>query len=803
MINLKKSGLSLLLALLILFKSFGQTALQQAEKQYNNLSYLNATELFENALKGKLSDAEKQSAKIKLAYAYRQIRDSQNAERVYREVVESGADLSGDASKAYLYYAQALASNGKYKEAQEIYDKYSKIASADTRSSGFQKLYQNPESLSRNAGCYKVDYLNINSGKADFSPMYYKNGLVFCSGRTEGVGLKRVFSWDNSRFLDMYYLQDLTQLTTTASGLGGSNSNTGKVKKSGGQLGSDEYTPLTANDSKTLGYYGGTYITQGANYSEEPSVDSKIFSKTINTKYHEGPMTFSGDGSKMYFTRNNYNNGKYKTSSDKINKLKIYTAEDKSGTWTNIKEVPFNSDEYSTGHPSITRDDKLMYFISDMPGGIGGTDIYVVQNTGGSWGVPVNLGPEINTAGNEMFPFADEKGNLYFSSDGHPGLGDLDVFYVELADGKVKGKVKNLGTPINSSKDDFGFITDGERKTGFFSSNRKRGGLDDDIYRFTRECDEKPECRELQVLVFDADSKMPLDNADVEVATGSKTEMKRTDTNGQFKLCLDDDKEYTFRASRDGYLPNQVGFSTKGDNNQSTLDIPLSRQKTDTTKVAKSVSLPCKVTTIRGKVTANRDKKPIEGVVVTLKNECDGTTQQVITGKDGSYQFDICEGCDYQLDAAKENFGSRSNKIKKVGKDAPEFISSNLSMFEENEVVQMDNIYYDYGKYNIRPDAAKELEKIVTMMKRYGKMRIEIRSHTDSRSSSEFNQQLSENRSKSVVRYLHKRGIALHRMEASGYGETQLLNECADNVECTEEQHAVNRRSEFKVLQLK
>lgn len=829
----------LMLALLVVAQTFAQS-LKDAEYEFNKMSYLNAAEMFEQVLKGKLSDSEKQSARLKLAYAYRQIRDTQNAERVYRELISGGSELSGEASKAYLYYAQALASNGKYKDAQDAYEKYSKVEAADKRSGGFQKLYKNVESLNKNATCYKVDYLSINSDKADFSPMYYKNGLVFNSGRTEGTGLKRVFCWDNSRFLDMYYLSDVSQLTASAAGLGGADANKTKSRGNESLVGSDEYTAPTANDTRTVGTFGGTNIYQGYGYSETPATKTSVFSKSLNTKYHEGPMTFTSDGKKVIFTRNNFNNGKFKTSSDKINKLKIYTGDDKGvGQWGNIKEVPFNSDEYSTGHPSLTKDDKLMYFVSDMPGGFGGTDVYVVQYNGGTFGTPVNLGPEINTAGNEMFPYVDERGNLYFSSDGHPGLGDLDIFYAQLTDGsKLKGKIKNLGTPVNSSKDDFGFIADGERKMGYLSSNRKRGGTDDDIYRFTRECDEKPDCQEIQVIVYDVESKMPLDNADVAVIVDGNTEMKKTDSNGTFKVCLEEGKDYEFKASREGYQPNTVNFSTKTDTDQTTLDIPLSRVKevsadstanvgTATTDGSSTVAtttdggtvvdgatqgyqgttgnaIPCPTTkTIRGRVTANKDKRPLSGVNVTLKNECDGSVQSFVTGEDGRYQFDICEGCDYSIEAAKENFGSRGNKIKKLGKGGPKTINANLSMFEEGDVVAIENIYYDYGKCNIRADASRELDKLAIMLKRYKGMRVEIRSHTDSRATTEFNQKVSEGRSQAVKKYLIKRGISGSRLEASGYGESQLLNECADGVECTEEQHSANRRTEFKVIQLK
>ncbi len=803
MINLNKIILCLCLMLFATVGAIAQT-LKDAEYQFKQMSYLNASEMFEQVLKGKLSDVDRQAALIKLAYSYRQMRDSQNAERIYRELVSKGGAFTGADSKVYLYYAQALASNGKYKEAQEVYEQYAKIEIADTRSGGFQRLYKNVDVLNKNASCYKIDYLSLNTDHADFSPMYYKNGLVFNSSRVNEIGLKRMFSWDNSHFLDMYYLSDINQLTTTTpAGLGSSADDKLKIKKRGAGIGEDEYTPPTANDTKTIGTYSGSNIYR--NFVETPGVKTESFSKSLNTKYHEGPMTFTSDGKKVIFTRNNYNNGKYKTSSDKINKLKIYTADLKNNEWENVKEVPFDNNDYSTGHPALTKDDKLMYFVSDMPGGYGGTDIYVCEYQEGKFGKPINMGPIVNTVGNEMFPFADERGNLYFASDGHPGLGDLDIFYVKLSGMSAVSNVSNMGIPINSSKDDFGLITDGERKTGFFSSNRKRGGTDDDIYRFTRECDEKPACQELQVIVYDADSKMPLDNSDVEVLTDGKSVMKKTDSNGGFKICIDLNKEYKFNASRDNYLPNSVSFTTLEGNLLKALDIPLMRVGIDDTSiVAKAINTsPCATTKIiKGRVTASKNKASLGGVKVTLTNECDQTVQTVITGPNGLYQFEICEGCEYTIDAAKDHFASKGNKIEKVGVNDPAEINSNLTMFEEGDVIALDNIYYNYTKYDIRPDAAVELNKLLRLMRRYPNMRIEVRSHTDSRATTAFNQKLSENRSASVVQYLVKRGIAADRFETSGYGETQLLNECADGIECTEEQHQINRRSEFKIIKL-
>ncbi|MCY7349948.1 MAG: tetratricopeptide repeat protein [Cytophagaceae bacterium] len=809
--TIQKTGLALLSALCLSglgsAEVLAQSALaKQAAHQFDQFAYRDAIDLYEQALAGKgLSDTERQAAKLRLAYAYRQVRDTQKAERLYRELVGSGPTFVSDDGKTYLYYAQALASNGKYRESQEAYERYTKSQSEDTRGKGFSKLYTDVSKLARNAGSYKVEYLNVNTNKADFSPMYYKGGIVFCSGRSEGQGIKRVFNWDKSAFLDLYYLTDLSALSgSSASGLGGSAKavKQRRGKRSNKPLGRDEYTAPTANDTRTVGSYGGNQVSAGLGYAEVPESESDRFSKTLNTKYHEGPATFTQDAARVIFTRNNYNNGDYKESADKINKLKIYTAEEKNGLWSNVQEVPFNGDEFSTGHPTLTRDDKLMYFVSDRPGGQGGTDLYVVEYNQGAWGTPRSLGAKVNTKGNEMFPFVDERGNLYFSSDGHPGMGDLDLFFVEMVNGEPTGKVMNLGAPINSNKDDFGLITDGERRQGYFSSNRKRGGIDDDIYRFNRD-GSLYACRELTLVVVDAETRQPIGQTTVAVERQGGPAEDKAAADGKIDVCLEENNEYLFKASHEGYLPNTVGFSTKGESDDapSRLEIPLAKPVVE--KPIESV-VANKISTLRGRVTTQKDKQPIEGVVVILRNECDGTTQQAVTGVDGSYQFDVVANCDYTLEALKDDYGTLGSKIAKIDPDkATDVVPADLTLFKKGDLVQVENIYYDLSKWNIRTDAASELDKLVDVMKKYPNLRIELRSHTDTRATAKFNKTLSTKRAKAAVAYLKKNGIKATRVVAAGYGESVPVNPCKDGVPCTEEQHQQNRRTEFKVLQLK
>ena len=782
---------TLVIVLLFGGVALSQASFLQANKEYAALSFARASELYEKSLKESFKDSTARlDAQIKLAHSYMQLRDTRNAERVYK-IIAGKKDLSGENSKIYLYYSQALASNNKYDESRDAYDKYDKMQSDDTRGKDFVKLYANPAKLSKNAASYTVDYLDINTNRAEFSPMYYKKGIVFVAARNEGTAVKRVYTWNNTAFLDLYELPDLSVLNNggSTSSLGGSNT-AKKVVKPMAMLGKDEYTSPTPNDSKMVGFgksNSGTYLEA----LQPAPIEAKALGNKINSKYHEGPAAFFKDGNKMLFTRNNYSDGKYGQSKEGINKLKLYSAELVSNEWKNIKELPFNNNDYSTGHPTLTKDDKLLYFVSDMPGGFGGKDIYVAKYDNGNWSAPLNMGPTVNTKGDEMFPYVDEKGNLYFSSDGHSGLGDLDIFYVKLIDGVIAKKATNLGSPVNSSKDDFGIITDGERKNGFFSSNRKRGGSDDDIYRFSRSGPLQA-CQELVVKVIDAETKAPLTNATVELANkdeaNGQPKSLKTDGEGNLQLCLDVENDYLFKASNDGYLNNNLGFTTKDlDGSEvSQLEIPLDK-----------IKAKAKTFKINGIVSTQKDKKPIPGVKVILRNECDSTIQEAMTDEAGTYRFEIPVGCDYTIEALKDNFGTMGSKVT-----GGENTEANFTMFEKGDVIRIDNVYYDLNKWKIRSDAEIELNKLVEMMNKYPKMKIEFGSHTDSRSSAKYNKTLSTKRAKAAVAYIVKKGINTKRIIAAGYGESNPVNKCKDGVPCTEEEYQQNRRTEVKILNL-
>ena len=790
----------LLILILMTFRGWSQSTMEKADREYNALAYLKAVALFEEVLAdSSLHGGELLSAQAKLAYSYRQLKDTPNAERVFRKLISDyGQDLPAEYNNCYLYFAQALASNGKYKEAQETYAKYSDLNSEDRRGSTFSKLYNNVALLTKNAGSYKVEHLSMNSSAADFSPTYYKDGLVFVSGRDEALAIKRVFNWDETAFLDLYYIPNLKKIKgQPAASLGGSiDAPTSVRRRRKSVLGADAYTALTANDSRTVGFFAGVAYNTSLGYDERPLTESQRFNKTLNSKYHEGPAVFTADGNRIIFTRNNFNKNLYKTSKGGINKLKLYTAELVNGSWANIEELPFNSDEYSTGHPALNPNNTLLYFASDRPGGEGGTDIYVARFEQGTWTEPVNMGPEINTKGNEMFPFVDAVGNLYFSSDGHAGLGDLDIFYAPLESYAKAKKSINLGAPINSNKDDFGLITDAERTMGYFSSNRKEGGKDDDIYRFTRQ-GPLYACRDLTVAVYDEATGEPLAQATIQLDNKNSPEGVRqlqTDSAGYVLLCLAAENQFTFVASREGYQNNTLGFSTEAfdDERPSNLEIPLKRI------VAQSTPKPVATTQVSGRVLARQGTKALPGVKVTVKDDTDGSTQNITTDAQGNYGFTAVPGHNYTLDVKADDYGTFGKKI--IGYNPTTTLSWDIPMFEKGDVVQIDNIYYDLDKATIRPDAAYELNKVAGLLEKYPSMRIELGSHTDSRATSRYNKILSNNRAKAAREYLMSKGIAANRITSKGFGESRLVNKCGDGSNCTEEEHQKNRRTEIRVL---
>lgn len=793
---------------------------QQADRFFYLRNYPTAVERYSELLKDTaLSDEIRKDVLYNLGYSYQQLGDYAKAESHFRQLLEIG-EPTGKNQTAYLYYAQALAHNGKLSEAQDMYARYEAVKPT---------LGVVTPSLSAGGSAnakvtYRVENLAINTPNAEFSPAYFREGLVYVAGK----GASGASTSPDKGYLDLFYIPDRTAIAATGT-LAADGTvvalrparETGGMNPANRRLGSDVYTRPTANDSRTAASFAPIGFSEGLNLgtgrsNRTPAAEE--FSKDLNTKYHEGPLTFSADGSTIFFTRNNYNEGKSRKSSDNVNKLKLYTAQLRDGGWADVQELPFNSDEYSTGHPALSRDGKSLYFVSDRPGGKGGTDVYVSRLEGNIWSAPLSLGAPINTKGDEMFPFVDEKGNLYFASTGQPGgMGGLDIYFAPLTTGGDTPAIVHLDAPINSKADDFGLITDASRSTGYFSSNRLNG--DDDLFRFVRESSLSG-CRNLTLRVFDEANSTSLDSVTITVKArgeGRDAQVLTADADGMINMCLEAENDFLFEIAKDGYLTGTVGFSTAGLTDDKPTQLGVSLIKLN---VIAPEMPPSRITmgvnnewesgdaitasTLRGTVTGEADKKPLEGVKIVLKNECDGQVKQTVTGPTGRFSFELVEGCDYILVASKPLYGTNSNAIRKIPeKSTPKLVSANLMMIKAGDLVVLDNINYDSGKWEVRPDAARELDKMVATMQKYPSLRIEIGSHTDSQGDANFNQFLSERRAKAALNYMASKGIARNRLTAIGYGESQLLNKCKDGVLCTEEEHQRNRRTEFKVLSIK
>tara|TARA_R110000787_G_scaffold152593_1_gene266480 strand:+ start:2823 stop:4406 length:1584 start_codon:yes stop_codon:yes gene_type:complete len=435
-------------------------------------------------------------------------------------------------------------------------------------------------------------------------------------------------------------------------------------------------------------------------------LESELFSSKINTRYHEANVVFTNDLKTVYFTRNNYLDEKYKKDDDGMNHLKLLRAHlDEDGEWGDIEELTFNSDLYSVGHPTLSNDGKTLYFVSDMPGGQGNTDIYYIHlSKDGTYGEPINAGPIVNTISREMFPFLSESGVLYYSSDGRSGLGNLDIFKSVVSEnGTVYTKPENLGNQINSAMDDFSFTLDEETLTGYFSSNREGGTGDDDIYYF-KETPVLVICKQYaNGVIRDKGTGALLPGAMVTLyKDGIEIEKVKTGDNARFAFTIECESNYKVVGTKEGYTKDSEEF--------------------------------------------------VSTVVAELE-------------------------LDITLDLKDEDI------VEINGKD----------------FIKIDPIYFDLDKSLIRPDASIELEKVIAVMKRYPKMIVQLGSHTDSRSTHEYNESLSSRRATSSLKYIISRGIDKSRIFGKGYGETQLVNGCSDGVKCSEEEHQLNRRTEFVI----
>ncbi|WP_109300777.1 OmpA family protein [Aquimarina sp. AU474] len=482
----------------------------------------------------------------------------------------------------------------------------------------------------------------------------------------------------------------------------------------------------------------------------QPISEIETISKEINSKLHEGNFCFSKDGNTIYISKSNSEKGKKKYDSIKNNSIHLYKATKVEGKWTTPEKLPFNNVNFSMEHPTLSDDGSKLYFSSNMPGGYGDFDIYHVDvNQDGTYGQPVNLGAVINTKNREQFPYVSKENHLFFSSNGHLGLGMMDVFVSELREGELTKPI-NLGAPINSSYDDFSFAYTNDTD-GFFASNRKKVG--DDIYSFSQIGDIFPKkyLARFEVKDFASDNYIPNSEAVLYDNENEIVYESQLDSIAGFDIKIFPGK-YNFKASADGYKTRTKPVLVK-EKKEGVYVIYLDKKKD------------------------NEDR-------VNIKDS--------INIKEGTNITDISTSSKKKEEISK----ARLRELLLGDKEGPPVVEKNGKLY-----FKMPPIYFDYDKWNIRADSKKVLDKLALKLEKYKTVYIKISSHTDSRGTASYNQVLSERRAESTRNYLALIGyVNARRMQFVGFGESIPLINCESKV-CNEDEHQTNRRSEFEIIQ--
>lgn len=627
----------------------------------------------------------------------------------------------------------------------------------------------------------------INSPSSDYSPVFYKDGIVFVSAR----------------------------------------------QKSGAQ---DRKTQETFFEL----YYSAFDVTE----ERWPTPPSK-FSLEINSALHEGPVTFDRSYKHMFFTRNNSKRGVQKADASGKVRLKIFEAQRGPYDWSDLRELPFNSDTFSCMHPSLSADGRTLYFASDRPGGYGGADIWKVTRSvdGRSWGEPENLGPEVNSPANEVFPYIHVSGTLFFSSNGHNTLGGLDLFFYE-KDENGEYVVTNLGEPFNSTADDLGLILEDDGLRGFFASNRDKGFGKDDIYAFTIEKGiegvEKPQALPAKIQVLDARTGQPLQNAEIRILKPSDDGFVSNEANF-YDISLEPIQDRPNAVSLQLTRKNATDLgnpdlysNVAGEANTEFyryrsyfLLVSLPGYETAERLVTPETDeVGTLVFALRDAPVCNRaggivlsDQLGVRLPSVTLRfvHQNSGRMEIVRTNLNG--EFDLClplEG-DYLVQVEREGYKPESRSVRidasqrsyqeirlrptevSAGVDSKVALGSPL---REGSVILLDKINYEQGQASLNQSAIRYLDALYDLMQRYPTMEVDLVVHTDTRGNAEDNFELSRERGKYAKTYLVYKGISEKRINVIGKGGSEPRNRCRPGVQCTEEEHRENIRMEVKVRKI-
>ncbi len=735
-------------------------------------------------------------AKINLAECYRKINDTENAEYWYGQIVR----LPNTKPVHKLYYGMMLQANGKCDVARLWLKQYEKEAPDDARGQFLAKACDMEEELlTKNKGIYQINHLPCNSSFDDFGPSIVHGQLVFASDRDLGTAIKRTSMWTGNPFSDLYA------------------------------------TPLKTDQPGDIA-----------------SARLEKFSNSVNTRFNEAAVCLAPDGQTIYFTRNNFDDGNTERSEEGLVKLNIFSAQrNADGSWSNVTRLPFNSAEYNSAHPSMSPDSKRLYFASNRPGGFGGMDLYFSELNNGVWSAAINLGPTINTEGNEIFPFIDLNGRFYFASNGHLGLGGLDLFYSTAKGEKDWNQPINLGAPLNSTHDDFGVCFGGDLSWGFFTSDRDGGAGRDDIYAFSKNASP------VEIYVFDTQTLKPISGAAVLNSLTSLT--LTTSSEGIVAFDMRHAECADFSTAKKGY---EAAVKTGCTGNESAAHGQITRIEIGLNKLGNF--------SVQGLVFDMRDGFPANGAKMILTNDCGKIAPEpIITGPDGRFKFKLDKNCCYTLRAIQDGFiaGVAEGICTKNLTQNPAFkVNLNLEPYRDAEGFIVDipekkntqtgpsyndltglyenpdgtpatfdlgdglsvrdgvlydngapsqpsestwergsegfliNLYYDFNAHHPSEASFPELKKLLKTLRQNPDFQVEIASHTDARGSDEYNLNLSQRRADSVVDWLVKQGVTRERLTPHGYGENKLVNKCGNGVQCEETEHQLNRRTEFRII---
>lgn len=779
-------------------------AVKRGDKAYDRFDFRTALAFYSKAWKNHKANPDTAYLMQHMADAYRMLNEPTNAELWYQKLVDKKI---GGATNVY-YLAEALRINKNYPLAKQYYQQYKTLNPTDNKNvNEILAGLENVVELSKDNGVFKIDTLTINTPQSEFGPAFYKDGSIFFTSNrnSDRINSNVSDSWSGNNFYQIYLATQDSGATTV-----------GKVKK--------------------------------------------ITSSKPNGKFHDGPVTFFKGTNELIFTRSNYTGSTAKTAGDhRTVKLKLYSMMYPAQK-NKLVSLPFNNDDYSNAHPALSPDGKTLYFSSDRIGGQGGTDLYVtVRDQNGVWTEPKNLGAVINTRFDEKFPYIGYDGTLYYASNALDGLGGLDIYKTKFEKGQWT-KPENLGAPVNSSNDDFTFIMDSTNKYGYFASNRPNGKGDDDIYHFT--FDESKLDYKVIVKVVNATTNEPIPLASLGIDCRSQSpENTLVDKTGERELTLKGGKPCTIQVMNTGYKSNSTEVSYRDKNTTITVPLQPNLIKLVVTLKEKDSQQPIRdaalhlaqtgmpstsnvtnengimqTTIAAGTYTisspdypsisatfSEKDIDPATGeaklnffvpreeliINVPLTANCftntitvtdlgTGEKSEISPNEHGEVRLDLKINTRYIVE-----HDGKADTFSTVGLK-PGMNVEGTCKFYVGQTWLVRDIYYDFNKWNIRADAAKELDNLVRVMKQNPALEIELGSHTDCRASAKYNVVLSARRARSAVDYIVKKGIKGRRILAAGYGETLIINGCicepTNESPCNESQHQANRRTEVKVL---